>query len=77
MVFALHKPSSPNSIVGPGYTSERRGGEKKGAVAISHPPLQLFYGWDPLPAVAASAMAGEADNQRSVLELMAVFEEHW
>ncbi|KAM6333147.1 LOW QUALITY PROTEIN: FYVE, RhoGEF and PH domain-containing protein 2 [Alca torda] len=36
--------------------------------------LQLLYTRDPLPA---SAMEGEADNQRSVSNLVAVFEEHW
>lgn len=74
MVFALCKSSSLNNIVGPRNTLKQRGGEKKGAAAISTP--QLLYTRDPLPARAASAMEGEADNQRRVLNLVAVFEEH-
>ncbi|KAM6040752.1 LOW QUALITY PROTEIN: uncharacterized protein LJ206_019737 [Theristicus caerulescens] len=52
-------------------------GERRREPQPSTPTLQLLYAWDPLPAGAASAMEGEADNQRSVLSLMAVFEEHW
>ncbi|XP_054037115.1 FYVE, RhoGEF and PH domain-containing protein 2 isoform X1 [Rissa tridactyla] len=72
MLFALCKPSSLNNIVDPRNTLKQKGGEKKGAAAIS--TLQLLYTRHPL---TARAMEGEADNQRSVLNLVAVFEEHW
>ncbi|KAM6370045.1 FYVE, RhoGEF and PH domain-containing protein 2 isoform 1-T1 [Pluvialis apricaria] len=71
MVFALCKSSSLDIIVSPRNTLKQRRGEKKGTAAIS--TLQLLYTQDPLPA---SAMEGETDNQQSVLNLVAVFEEH-
>ncbi|XP_075378092.1 FYVE, RhoGEF and PH domain-containing protein 2 isoform X3 [Mycteria americana] len=46
---------------------------REGSRSHQRLPLQLLYTRDPLPA---GAMEGEADNQRSVLNLVAVFEEH-
>ncbi|XP_014803924.1 PREDICTED: FYVE, RhoGEF and PH domain-containing protein 2-like [Calidris pugnax] len=71
MVFALCKSSSPNTIVGPRNTLKQRGREKEGAAAIIN--LQLLYTQDLPPA---GAMEGEHNNQRSVLNLVAVFEEN-
>lgn len=45
MVFALCKSSSPNNILGPRNTSKQRGGEKKGAAAISSCPRSSFTPW--------------------------------
>lgn len=42
MVFALCKSSSPNNILGPRNTLKQRGGEKKGATAISTLPCSFF-----------------------------------
>lgn len=52
-------------------------GREEGSRSHQQLPLQLLYPLDLLPAGAASAMEGEADNQRSVLNLVAVFEEQW
>ncbi|XP_029855350.2 FYVE, RhoGEF and PH domain-containing protein 2 isoform X2 [Aquila chrysaetos chrysaetos] len=55
------------------FKAER--GREEGSRSHQQLPLQLLYALDLLPAGAASAMEGEADNQRSVLNLVAVFEE--
>ncbi|KAM9594503.1 FYVE, RhoGEF and PH domain-containing protein 2 isoform 4-T5 [Morphnus guianensis] len=54
------------------FKAER--GREEGSRSHQQLPLQLLYTLDLLPA---SAMEGEADNQRSVLNLVAVFEEQW
>ncbi|XP_049688568.1 FYVE, RhoGEF and PH domain-containing protein 2 isoform X2 [Accipiter gentilis] len=57
------------------FKAER--GREEGSRSHQQLPPQLLYPLDLLPAGAASAMEGEADNQRSVLNLVAVFEEQW